>query len=356
MGLKGTDGVVSKALALGAQPVSPARAVTFLRSLKRLRGDKELRVSTCPTPMGEGEVISLKLKADVLPLPIAEPTSAEDTRLAVQQMMNQGVSPIVFVGGDGTARDVLQASQAEGEALFLGVPAGVKMYSGVFATTPEDAAEIVAAHLRGEAQVADFEVVDVDEEDVRRDRFSMRVCGHLRGPFVPLRLAGVKRISPDTPGELVDQRAAARFALESMDPNGVYLLGPGKTVEALADLLGVKKTLLGVDLYSKGRVVKDVNEARILQEVKNFGNVWIVVSPIGRQRILFGRGNQQISPEVIKQVDRDRVVVIATKEKMQEIGGAALRVDTGDLRVDRSLRGYIRAITGYKEWRMVQVC
>ena len=355
MGLKGTDRVVSKAIALGAQRVSQPRAVTFLRGLKRLCGDKDLRVSTCPAPMGESEVTSLKFKADVLPLPIVEPTTAEDTKLAVQQMISRNVSPIVFVGGDGTARDVLEASQAKGEALFLGVPSGVKMYSGVFAATPEDAAEVVAAHLRGEAQVMDFAVVDTDEEDVRRDRFSMRICGYLKGPFVPLRLAGVKQITPDAPGELENQRAAARFVLENMDPNGVYLLGPGKTVRVLADLLGIEKTLLGVDIYSRGRVIKDVGEARILQEVKDFGNVWIVVSPIGRQGILFGRGNQQISPEIIKQVGRDRVIVIATKGKMRELGDAALRVDTGDSEVDRSLGGYIKAIVGYREWRIVQV-
>jgi len=356
VGLKGTDGVVSKALALGAKPVAQARAAMFLRSLKRLCGDKELRVFTCPSPMGESEVVSVRLKADVLPLPIAEPTTAEDTKLAVREMMNRGVNPVVFVGGDGTARDVLEASHAKKEAFFLGVPAGVKMYSGVFANTVEDAAEVVAAHLRGQAQIMDFEVVDVDEEDVRRDRFSVRICGYLRGPFVPLRLAGVKRITPDTPDEFENQRAAARFVLESMDPNGVYLLGPGKTVKALADLLSVEKTLLGVDIYSRGRVVKDVNEARILREVKDFGNVRIVVSPIGRQGILFGRGNQQISPEIINQVGREKVIVIATKGKMQEIGDAALRVDTGDPEVDRLLRGHIKAIVGYREWRMVQVC
>jgi len=355
VGLKGTDGVVSRALALGAQPVSQARAVTFLRYLKRLCGDRDIRVSTCPTPMGESEVTSLRFNAEVLPLPIAEPTTAEDTKLAVRQMMDRGVTTIIFVGGDGTARDVLEASQAEGEALFLGVPAGVKMYSGVFATTPEDAAEVVAAHLRGEAQVMDFEVVDADEEDVRRDRFSMRICGYLKGPFVPLRLAGVKRVTLDTPSELENQRAAARFVLESMDPNGIYLLGPGKTVKAFADLLGVDKTLLGVDIYSRGRVVKDANESRILKEAKDFSNVWIVVSPIGRQGILFGRGNQQISPEIIRRVGRDRVMVIATKSKMQEIGDAALRVDTGDAELDRSLRGYIKATVGYREWRMVKL-
>jgi predicted polyphosphate/ATP-dependent NAD kinase len=123
----------------------------------------------------------------------------------------------------------------------------------------------------------------------------------------------------------------------------------------VADLLGIEKTLLGVDLYHNGRVVKDVNEKRILREVDDWRKTWIIVSPIGRQGMLFGRGNQQISPEIIRRVGKNHVIVVATRNKVQSLDGGVLHVDTGDAEVDEMLRGYIRVVTDYKEWRLVRV-
>ncbi len=149
--------------------------------------------------------------------------------------------------------------------------------------------------------------------------------------------------------------AVARFVVEELTPQGTYILGPGTTVKCVADLLGVEKTVLGVDIYRDKNVIKDVNEEKILREIKDFRDVWIVVSPIGRQGILLGRGNQQISSTIIKKVGKDRIAVVATRSKMRGIEGNVLRVDTGDPEVDESLRGYIKVATDYREWRLVQV-
>ncbi len=143
--------------------------------------------------------------------------------------------------------------------------------------------------------------------------------------------------------------------MEEMDPKGIYILGPGTTVKCVADLLGVEKTLLGVDIYHDKRVVRDVNEKRIMEEIKDFQNTWIVVSPIGRQGILFGRGNQQISPKIIRKVGKERIIVAATRNKLKNITGNVLRVDTGDPRIDELLRGYIKVVTDYREWRLTPV-
>jgi predicted polyphosphate/ATP-dependent NAD kinase len=140
-----------------------------------------------------------------------------------------------------------------------------------------------------------------------------------------------------------------------MHPNATYILGPGTTVESLAERLGVKKTVLGVDVYSKGKVMLDLNEKQILENVKDWVNVWIVLSPIGRQGILLGRGNQQLSAEIIKRVGKEKVIVAATKTKLRDIEGSVLRVDTGSPETDEMLRGYIRVFTDYREWRLVQV-
>jgi len=237
----------------------------------------------------------------------------------------------------------------------LGVPSGVKMYSGIFAVNPAEAAEVVVAFVEKTAQMTEFEVMDADERIIRGDRFSVELYGFLRGPCVPMLLLGSKQVSPETLDEHENQMAVAKFIVEEMDPKAAYILGPGTTVKCVADLLGVQKTVLGVDIYRDRTVIKDVSEKRILQELQDFRNCWIVVSPIGRQGMLFGRGNQQISPEIIRRVGRGRIIVGATKSKIGGIEGSVLRVDTGDSEVDELLRGYVKVVTDYREWRMMQV-
>jgi len=140
-----------------------------------------------------------------------------------------------------------------------------------------------------------------------------------------------------------------------MQPEATYILGPGTTVKRIAELLGVEKTVLGVDIYKKGKVILDVDERRIFEEVEDWQNTWIILSPIGHQGILLGRGNQQISPEIIKRVGKQHIIVAATKSKLQSIEGNVLRVDIGDAEVDNMLKGYIKVVTDYREWRLMPV-
>jgi len=355
VGLKGTDNVVNKASALGAKPVSPIRAVEFLKRLKELDLMGKIVLLTCPGVMGEDEAKLAGLKAEVVPMTVQPETSAEDTKKAVRLMVEDNVDLIMFVGGDGTARDILDALGSKAETAVLGVPSGVKMYSGIFAASILDAADIVQALLECEAQITDLEIVDADEEAIRSDRFSTRLYGFLKGPFVPMRLVGSKQISPETLDEHENQMAVARFVVEEMNPKATYILGPGTTIKCIADLLGVEKTLLGVDVYKNKKLVKNANEEKILRTVKDWENTWIVLSPIGRQGVLLGRGNQEISPEIIRRAGRDRISVVATKNKIQSIEGGVLRVDTGDTQVDMMLRGYIKVAVDYREWRLMQV-
>jgi predicted polyphosphate/ATP-dependent NAD kinase len=229
------------------------------------------------------------------------------------------------------------------------------MYSGIFTVDPSEAAEVVKAFIEGTAQVMDFEIMDADESAIRQDHFSVRLYGFIKGPFVPLRLQGSKQVSPETLDEYENQMAVAKFIVEDMDEKGTYILGPGTTVKCIADLLKVEKTVLGVDIYQNRTIIKDVNERKIIEAIKDFKNAWIILSPIGRQGMLFGRGNQQITPEMIKQVGKERIIVAATKSKIQGIEGGFLRVDTGDVKTDKMLRGYIKVATDYWEWRLMQV-
>lgn len=355
VGLKGTNGLLKEALARGAKPVAPIKAKEFLAKLKELQLERSVEILTCPAPMGEEEVKTAGLAAQILPMSLSIETTAEDTKRAVRFLAKSKVDLIVFVGGDGTARDILDAMREVNNLLVLGVPSGVKMYSGVFAANALDAALVVQALLERTTQTMDFEIMDVDENAVRQDLLKVNLYGFLKGPFVPMRLVGSKQASPETLNEHENQMATARFIVETMNPKGTYILGPGTTIKCIADLLGVEKTLLGVDIYRDRAVIKDVNERKMLEEIKDWQNVWIVVSPIGRQGMLLGRGNQQISPEIIKRVGKDKIIVAATRSKIQGIEGNVLRVDTGDSEVDETLRGYIKVVTDYREWRLMQV-
>ena len=355
VGLKGTDGVLKEAIAKGAKPIAPKRAVEFLQKLKENMMEITIEVLTCPSIMGEKEAKAASFTVHVLPMKIGKETSAEDTKTAVKLLIKAKMNLIVFVGGDGTAKDILDAIQGYGEVPVLGVPSGVKMYSGIFAVNPSDAVNVVLTFAGNQAEIAEFEIMDADEKVIRSDTFAVKLHGFLKGPFVPMRIQGSKQISPETVDEKENQTAIARYVIEEMRPEATYMLGPGTTVKRIAELLGVEKTVLGVDIYKKGKVILDVDERRIFEQVENWQNTWIILSPIGHQGILLGRGNQQISPEIIKRVGKQHIIVAATKSKLQSIEGNVLRVDTGDAEVDKMLRGYIKVVTDYREWRLMQV-
>ncbi|MEM2142741.1 MAG: ATP-NAD kinase family protein [Candidatus Thorarchaeota archaeon] len=360
VGLKGTDGVYERAVKLGAVPVAPQRAQEFLTSLKQLYTHLERvppAIVTCPSIMGQSEVESVGLHHETIDVQIGNPTSSEDTRRCVNALYQAGVRLLVFVGGDGTARDIVDAVQTNrlDDLSVIGVPSGVKMYSGVFVVNPAVAADVVRLVDEGMTTTTDFEVMDADEQSFREDQFVVRLYGFLRGPLVPARFQGAKQVSPETVDEREAQEAIARYVVERMVDGDWYILGPGTTVRAVADLLGIRKTVLGVDLYQRGKVYNDVNESQILQLVSDFSRAWIIVSPIGHQGMLFGRGNQQISPAIIERVGRDHIVVMMTAAKLRGISGDHICVDTGDPRVDEMLRGYIRVITDYAEIRLVRV-
>ncbi|NWF94764.1 MAG: ATP-NAD kinase family protein [Candidatus Thorarchaeota archaeon] len=359
VGLKGTDGVLDEARRRGAVPVAPQRAAEFLSALRESQTlmAEPVTLVVCPGPMGADIVAPLHIPYEALDISIGELTNAEDTRRCVKALYDRGVRFLVFVGGDGTARDILDVVSEHGltDMLVLGVPSGVKMYSGVFVISPKDAPAVIQLVMSGEAKPSDFEVMDADEDAIREDRFSLRLYGYLRGPAVPARFQGAKQASPETIDEHEAQEAIARYIVEKMRDDEFYILGPGTTVKTIADLLGVRKTVLGVDIYHHGTAYNDVNEEVILKMVADFTKVRIIVSPIGHQGMLFGRGNQQISPEVIRRAGRDNIWVVCTQSKLQGVERGVLRVDTGDASVDEMLRGYMRVITDYAEIRLVSI-
>jgi len=354
VGLKGTDGeaTIKRAVELGATAISPLRALETLQTLANAKDEFEL--VTYPYEMGQNVAKKCGLDPEVIGSIARGKTTATDTKNAARDMANLRVDLILFAGGDGTARDICEAIDVEVPA--LGIPAGVKMHSAVFAVSPKKAGELAMSFLRGEAPLREAEVMDIDEDAFRRNRVSARLYGYLRVPYEASLVQPMKSGSLSTMDEKSSQEIIAEYIAERMDDEYYYILGPGTTIKAIADKLGIKKTLLGVDVVKRRRIVAmDLNEEQLLRLIEN-KKAKIVVSPIGGQGFIFGRGNQQISPQVIRRIGIDNVVIVATENKLHSIGtGRPLLVDTGDDEVDRLLSGYRRVITGYNEEVVVKV-
>jgi predicted polyphosphate/ATP-dependent NAD kinase len=342
---KGSDDpkLVQRALELGAKPISPERAKEALSILKPVKN--VLRLLTFPSIMGEDVARESGFETEVVGEISSLKTTSEDTKKAAKIMVERGAALILYAGGDGTTVDILRA--IDQEIPILGIPSGVKIWSATFATNPKTAGLITLRYLWDELPVREAEVLDVDEESFRKNELHVELKGYAITPYEPQYLQGSKGMSPQTIDEIEEQRAIARNIVESLEQNTVYIIGPGTTCKAVTDLMGVNKTLLGVDLLQEGRIIaKDANEQEILKTIENKKSK-IIVTPIGRQGFIFGRGNQQISAEVIKKVGTDNIIVIATPYKLSTI--PILRVDTNSPEFDEKFKGYIRVITGYHQ-------
>jgi predicted polyphosphate/ATP-dependent NAD kinase len=277
-------------------------------------------------------------------------SSAQDTRKASRIFLQAGVDIILFCGGDGTARDIFDA--AGRDVTMLGIPAGVKMYSAVFAIDPATAAELV---MKFEPHILrDSEVMDVDEEAYRAGALKTRLYGVARTPA----LAGKIQYSKQVYEEADEERAKseiARFIQEIMIPDVLYILGAGTTTVSIASSLGVKKTLLGVDAVRNRKIVaRDTDEKTLWALLDEVQEAKIILSPIGAQGFILGRGNQQISPRIIRKVGTGNLIVVATPHKLQET--PVLYVDSGDSDLDAEFGDTILVVSGYRIAQRKRIC
>ncbi len=348
VGLKGTDGdVYEEALDLGADPVTPDRTKDFLSGIEEDEGFLFLVGSN---EMGENYLEDFNFTYRVVE-EVEGRTTAEDTKRIASKMLDLGVDLIVFVGGDGTARDVYDS--VDQKVPVIGIPGGVKIFSSVFAVSARAAAELFDSFLSG-ADFTEREVLDIDEVDFRDGSLSSELYGYLNVVKSEGLVQGGKEASGKGSSTKRNKKNIAKFVVENLEPDKLYLLGPGTTVKAIADELEVSKTLLGIDAVYNGDLVgSDVNENEILQILKEYKNKEIIVTPIGGNGFIFGRGSKQFTPDVIRKVGTNNIRIIGDKSKIREL--ESLRVDTGDVDLDRELCGNFLVVTGYKEEVFMEV-
>lgn len=348
--LKGSDGtgIVAEAQKRGAELRAPERAIRALRVIYEGIEPSKVVLTTYPGPMGEDLARQCGYSPEVIGEINPELTTAEDTESAATEMSTMGLDMILFVGGDGTARNI--CNSVPDNQPVLGIPAGVKMHSGVYAITPEMAGELVCKLVRGElVDIRPQEVRDIDEESFRQGKVQARFYGELLVPEEGQFMQHVKSGGREVEALVLEDIAAT--LIEEMEDDCLYIVGPGSTTKGLMDELGLENTLLGVDLIKNGELLAlDVTAAEIENAISEHnGAAKIVITPIGGQGHLLGRGNQQLTPAVIRQVGKDNLIVIATKTKITELNGRSLLVDSNDPQLDRALSGYIPVITGYRD-------
>ena len=353
VGLKGTDGdLVTQARALGAAALAAGRAKIALSQL--VGAGKKPRVLTCSGVMGADAARGCGFEISILHRIGKGATGAADSRAAALAIAARKPDLLLFVGGDGTARDLLPIVGTT--TPILGVPSGVKMHSAVFAATARAAGQVVREYLHAanrESMLRDAEVMDRDRSADAATVPSPRLFGIVRTPSLSFLVPGAKSAS-----RVTDQQAlagAVRRVAGLLRDKHISLLGPGSTMQQVKRACGFAGTALGVDAVQEGRrLALDLNEAGILDLVEEFP-ARLVMGVIGGQGFLFGRGNQQFSGRVIRRVGIENLTVLSSMEKLMALPGRRLLVDTGDAGLDRLLRGFIRVSVGAKRTLLMPV-
>ncbi len=354
VGLKGTDGlkILAQAQKLGAKPTAGLRAREFLQYLIPVK--QKLHLFTAAGEMGEILLQETGFEHEIIWTPSKKITTPQDTIECAKQMKGRDLAIVVFVGGDGTARDIYDALGPKG--VVLGIPAGVKIHSGVFALNPEMAATALLRYLWEEIGLAEAEVMDIDEEAFRAGSVQSHLFGYMLAPSQPAVMQGSKAASPSTVDEHDNQLELGRQVVDEMSPGVLYLIGPGTTCRAVAEVLNLDKTLLGVDaMVDKQWIARDVNSTQILALLDKYPESEIIVTAIGAQGFIFGRGNLQFSPDVLRRVPPKRWRIILTRQKFQNLPEGHLRIDTRDSNLDKDLRGMYRVLLGEGEYRIVDL-
>jgi predicted polyphosphate/ATP-dependent NAD kinase len=353
--LKGSDGAgtVTRAFELGAVPKAPQRVMEALRKLQSLKDDFEFMAYA--GVMGADEAVECGFSPTLVgAIDGEQATTAADTKRAAQALLDVDVDLILFGGGDGTARDIYDV--IGNQTLVLGIPCGVKIHSGVYAQNPGAAGNLAGLFLEGRVtRIAELEVMDIDEDAFREGEVKARLYGYMRVPDEPRFTQGAKGGGHNMSDDFYT-RAIAERIVANMKPDKLYLIGSGTTTRPIMEKLGLANTLLGIDVVENGQLVAaDCTERQLLGLIPDGQPAEIVLTPVGGQGYILGRGNQQLSPEVLRRVGPQNITIIATAAKINSLPNQQIRVDTGDVEVDALLRGPRRVVTNYSEVSIVEV-
>ena len=360
LGLKGSDGQAEYARSQGAEDRSGPRMRAMLDHFLAIGGDglEDCHWATSDGRMGTDWIPEGIKNIDCVHSSTGT-TSAEDTYTAISSLLDSEIDLLVYAGGDGTTRDIVAALAEYGapELPVIGVPTGVKMHSGCFASSPKAAAEVLASWITGDLLVASTEVLDLDEDLYRQGKWVVRIYAEVMTPSSPRWMQGAKmRVEASGEGEIVEG-IAEHIEETLVEEDRLILWGSGGTLRSIGELIGFELTTLGIDATrGSEQVGTDINEREILEILdSHLGPVTLLLSPMGGQGFLIGRGNLQLSPSVLSKVGVDGILGVVTPAKLLTL--RSLRIETGEEELDSlfSEKKYLKVLQGYRTTRVLPV-
>jgi len=357
VGLKGTDGVYKQALDLGAEKIAEKKASDAIKKfIFKYKPTRKIKWYTCSGEMGYNVLKNNKIEnIEIIYVTKKENTNGKDTKNACRKFLEKNVDLIYFCGGDGTTRDIFEV--VKDKVPILGIPSGVKMHSGVFAINSSAAAKVLNEFINKSLTVGEAEIMDLDEKKYRKGIWHVRLFGIAKGivepTYVQLGKASFQSVSDDY---IKDELAEHLEEQLKENKNYLYIFGPGGTIDYIADKLDFKNTILGIDaIYNNTVVGTDLNEQDLLKLLKKYPKAKVILSPIGAQGFILGRGNLQLSPKVIRNIGLDNIIVVSTPTKLKST--PILRVDTGDKKLDKLFfeKEFIMVVIGYRLSRVVKL-
>ncbi len=362
LGLKGSDGQAELARSKGAEDRSGPRLESMLRHFSSIhRGESsQLEWITSRGRMGT-DWIPAELQAGTISEvhESSGETSATDTEDAVQRLLENGIDLLVYSGGDGTTRDIVASldDSESSELPVIGVPSGVKMHSGCFASSPKAAAEVLSAWLHGDLLVSSTEVLDLDEELYRKGKWVVRLYAEAFSPNSPRWMQGSKQLIETESEEEIIIGISDHIEDSLVSDDRLIIWGSGGTLRAIAGNIGFELTTLGIDATIGGEQVgTDLDESGILALLdSHVGPTTLLLSPMGGQGFLIGRGNLQLSPDVLESIGIDNILGVVTPAKLLTV--RALRIETGDDDLDQEFasKRYMKVLQGFRTTRILPV-
>ena len=362
LGLKGSDGQAELARSMGAEDRSGPRLSTMLEHFSELRraGFDDIEWLTSEGRMGTDWLPQgAKIGSVSIVHSSSAATSASDTAEAVAALLEAGIDLLVYAGGDGTTRDIVAALESTGQPRtpVIGVPTGVKMHSGCFAASPKAAAEVLSAWLNDDLLLASTEVLDLDEERYRKGEWVVQLYAEVMTPASPRWMQGSKQRIEASGEEDTIEGLADHIRELLVSDERLVIWGSGGTLRAIAEINDFEPTNLGIDATKgTGQVGADLDEAGLLELLSSHqGPVTLLLSPMGGQGFLIGRGNLQLSPAVLRAVGIDNILGVVTPAKLLTV--RRLRIETGDANLDAEFaaKRYMKVLQGYRTTRVLPV-
>ncbi len=361
LGLKGSDGQANFARSMGAEDrAGPRVSDALLYFSKIYDNDKDIQWYTSKGRMGS-QWIPDNISIGNFNLIHESPgfTSQSDTSTLVSLLIDSNIDLILYAGGDGTTRDIVSAldSQNKSSIPVIGIPCGVKMHSGCFASSPKAGAEVLSSWLNGDLLLSSTEVLDLDEDKYRNGEWVVRLYAEVKTPASPRWMQGAKMRVEATGEEEIIEGLADHIRELLIHDDRLVIWGSGGTLRTISNMIGFEGTVLGIDAtLGKEQVGTDLNEEQLIDILSSHnGEVTLLLSPMGGQGFLIGRGNLQLSPSVLRKIPIDDILGVVTPAKL--ISVRRLRIETGDEMLDNrfSEKKYMKVLQGYRTTRVLPI-